>query len=181
MDDARSVRFGEAFARLEHTVDGELSGEGAALEEVTEVRALEQIHHDVRQALLGGADVEDADHMLALDARRCLRLPHEALEALGISGELGMKELHRDPFLQVNVLRGDDGAHAALADDALDAIATRDEAPRDRQPSFARDEWSDLRGRAVLQRLLNLSEPGTRSKREERGRRGVPWSTAWAA
>ena len=60
--------------------------------------------------------------MLALDLHRRARLPLEARDGLPARQGLGEEELQRHLLVELEVVRGDDHAHAPDAEDALDAI-----------------------------------------------------------
>ena len=72
-------------------------------------------------------DVDDARDVLALDLHRRARLAREARDGLGVAERLGQEELERDLLVELDVVRGDDDAHAAGAEDALDAVLARED------------------------------------------------------
>ena len=85
MDDAARVRLREPFERLEHVVDDEPSRERAAsVGDLAEVGALEQLHHDERQAVGARVDVDDARDVLALELRARARLAEQPRLRLAI-------------------------------------------------------------------------------------------------
>ena len=96
-----------------------------AREALGERLALEELHHDERAAVVGGAEVGDVDDVLVADRRRELRLllePRDDRFALRVLLE---QHLHRDALADQRVRRLVDRAHAALADLARDEVAAR--------------------------------------------------------
>jgi hypothetical protein len=51
-------------------------------------------------------------------------LVHEALDDVGVGGQLGVQHLHGHPALDQRVLGEEHGPHAALSDALDDAVAT---------------------------------------------------------
>ncbi len=126
MDDAERVRFGDRLARLQHEVH-RLVGRKLALlrEQRREIAALEVLHDHVRRAALELADVGDAGDVLALDLHGGARLALEAREGLRVGERLRQEEFQRDLLVELDVVRRDDDAHPANAEDALDAVLSR--------------------------------------------------------
>lgn len=123
MHDSESVGFVDALAGLQDDLDGLRDGEGSALLHPSEqILALEVFHHHVGNARLQRAHVEDAGHVRAFDLRHQLSFPDEATEALAVLPGLVPQELERDALLEVDVLGGDDQAHAPDTDDRFDPV-----------------------------------------------------------
>ena len=101
----------------------QLAGEPRARDLLVEVVALEQLHREEHQAVGRRAEVADVDHVLVADARRGLRLLHEALDEVGLARELAVQHLQRDLLLEHGVGREVDRAHAALAELLDDQVA----------------------------------------------------------
>ena len=86
------------------------------------VAALDVAHRDEQMpALL--ADVVDRDDVRVLERGGVLRLAQEALAEGVVLGQLGREQLQRNVPLQARVVRTVDDAHAAAADELLDAKA----------------------------------------------------------
>ena len=131
MDDAVLVGLGDGLAALEEVVDGVVNGEHAKLfQRLREVGPLEVLHQHVGGARVEGADVGDANDVLTLDLGGDAGFPHEAGRGLGVLRVLGEEELQRDALVEGDVPRLDHEAHAALADDALDAVLPGEDRPR---------------------------------------------------
>ena len=74
--------------------------------------------------------VGHARDVLALDARRGARLAEEARDRVRLLvGVRFAHELERDALLEVQVGRDDDPAHAAFAEQALDAVLAGEHRP----------------------------------------------------
>ncbi len=130
MDEALRLRGREATRGLLHVADGAPPGERAlALEELAEVAALDELHDEVRSALLLARE-EDRDDVLVRDPGRRARLAHEAPRRALVLPEEGREHLDRDGPVERVVVALVDDAHAALAEAAEDAV--RAELLRDR-------------------------------------------------
>lgn len=93
------------------------------LQPVTEVAAVQVLHHEEHPALGGRAEVRDVDDVLVSDAARGLGLADESLDHVAAVGELLVEHLQRDLFLDDDVLREVDDAHPALPQQLEDAVA----------------------------------------------------------
>ncbi len=123
MNDPERVRLGDGFARLQHIVHGLLDGEATAgVELAREVAAGKELHHHEWRAVLQRADVEHPSDVLALDADGGFRFSKEPLDRLPMLAELGHQNLDRDALLELQMHRGHDVPHAALAEHALHPI-----------------------------------------------------------
>jgi hypothetical protein len=131
MDDALGVRFGDAFDRLQHVRHRDLRLELAfARQHRREVLALQQLHHDVRRAIVEATDVEDPAHVLAAQLRDGAGLAQEAIEQVRRRPELAEHELQGDRLIELEVRGRDDHAHPTDSEDALDAVLAREDVPR---------------------------------------------------
>ena len=122
MHDAAGVRLGHGVAGLNHVVHRVLDADDRAPLHFGEVVPFEVLHHHIRSAVLHSAHVDDARDVLVLDLHRRPRLTDEALRHLFVPGLVGVEEFDRDALVQLHVGRGDDHAHAALAEHAIDAV-----------------------------------------------------------
>ena len=96
--DAGAVRFVEALARLDCVLDGARDGRRPqAGEQRREVLPLEVLHHHVGRARVELADVGDANHVLAAQARRGARLAQKTSDERVVrQGASSRHELQRD-------------------------------------------------------------------------------------
>ena len=76
------------------------------------------------------AEVEDAEDVGVRDAAGELDLALEALQRIGVLGDVGADELQGDVPVELLVVHEVDGAHAAHAEQALDAVPVADLEPR---------------------------------------------------
>ncbi len=128
---AEGVRLGDAGAGLAHPAGDLGDGERRArAEDLREVLALEVLHDDERGAVGERVDVEDAGDVDALEPAGGARLAQEALHHLALLGGLRAQELDGDALLQVQVPGRDDVRHAALTEQALDAVLAAEHVPR---------------------------------------------------
>ena len=134
MHDPPRMRVREPLERLEHVVDDEPSGQRApSVGDLAEVGAFEELHHDERQAVGARVDVDDARDVLGLQLRARSSLEQQARLRLAI-GDVLVEELHGHVLVEKLVVRRDDDAHAALAEDPL-------------HPVLAGEQISDLQQR----------------------------------
>ncbi len=123
----RFACVGERLADLEQEVDGERHGHPSALVEPPgEVAALQVLDDHVRRAALELPHVDHARDVLALDLHGGARLAQEARDRVGAADGLRQQELERHLFVELKVVRGDDDAHPADAEHALDPVLSRD-------------------------------------------------------
>ena len=93
--------------------------------EAREVLAVHVLHGE-EVLPVGASDVEDAAHRGVRDLARDPHLAEEPLEALLVCLHGGGKELERDGLAQRQVVRAVHLAHASFAEQAHDAIASRE-------------------------------------------------------
>ena len=104
-------------------------GSGAVrLDDVTQVRPDQVIHHHVRDVLAPDADVDDARDVLVLELRADPGLALESLLEVVAHAALGAvaEELERDPLAQVDVRRLHHHAHRAPAEHLIDPVLAVD-------------------------------------------------------
>jgi hypothetical protein len=87
----------------------------------------EELHDQVRSAVLRLADVAHAGDVLGGELGGDPRFAQEAGEDLGGGDEIGVEELEGDALIQHEVRRLEDDAHAAAAQLPLDAVLAGDE------------------------------------------------------
>ena len=150
------VDLREAVAHLHRERHGLFDGDALLVgaEEASEVGALEPLHHHVL-GVLEGADVDDARDVLVLDLGADLGFAAEAgaearLPRLVVDAE----ELERDLLAQHEVRGRHDDAHAALAEQRLDAVLAVDQEARrqilGRERSRPRQARRSRGGRVLL-------------------------------
>ena len=86
--------------------------------------ALDVLHREVRQAVLGDAAVEQARDARVVERREDLPLLAEPADHPGVQVGAAPHQLERDPLVELAVVPvGEEhGAHPALADDPLDPV-----------------------------------------------------------
>ena len=92
------------------------------LQQLPEVRPLDEPHRHVEQALLL-ARMANRHDVRVIQRRRQPRLAAEPLTESVVLGELGSHHLQRDGQIKGHVRRPVDDAHPALAEHAVDAVA----------------------------------------------------------
>ena len=128
VDEALLVRRVERIGDLGEELDRASRLEGALLgEDLREVAALDVAHGEEEDAVLL-ARLEDRDDVRVVEGGGDLRLPQEALPETLVLRELGGDHLERDLAAEPGFLGAVDRAHAAAADERLDAV-TRKVAP----------------------------------------------------
>ena len=137
VNDAARVHGREPLARLDDDFRGLLEREPPPRAELLlQVAPGEVLHHQVRAFVGEGAVVEHPHDVLALhrDERAGLALePGEGVLAVHV---LGPYELDRDPLPDDLVRRGDDEAHRAATEHALDDVLVRHDSPWDHLRRF---------------------------------------------
>ncbi|MEZ4364862.1 MAG: hypothetical protein R2939_01080 [Kofleriaceae bacterium] len=93
------------------------------LDQVGEVDAVGEVHRQVQEAGRGLADVDDADQVGVVEARRRLGLVGEALALLGLVGEVAEGDLDREAARHPQVAGPVHAADAAVAEQRLDLVA----------------------------------------------------------
>ena len=128
MHDPHRVRLGDGFERLQDETRRLLDREGPArLQELLEIDPFEELEDDVGCAARKTGNVEDANDVIVVDARRRSRLVEEASHELGFGSELAQEHLHRHALAERKVLSGVHRRHAPFADLLLDAVLPGDD------------------------------------------------------
>ena len=119
--DPRGVRVGDRLHGLEQVLDRLFEREPSALlEHLVEIQPAQILHDEVGQPVVEPARVHDAHDMLALQVRHRARLSQETADRQPVLRGVAPEKLDGDRLFEVRVVRGDDHAHPADADDALD-------------------------------------------------------------
>ena len=132
VDHAPAVREGQRLARaLEHAehapgAPARIAGR-AALEDLRERHALDQLHREVGAAVLVHADLVHGHDPGMVELARDARLVQEARELTRLDRARGRRptrdELHRQRSVELPVSHSQDRAHPAAADLGFDRIA----------------------------------------------------------
>ena len=150
VDDLLGVGVGEPVADLLHEV--ELLAEvrdGTRVDDLAEIRPLEQLHGHVDTAVLL-PQVEDGDDVGMVEARRGLGLTQEALAGIALCGGAARDRLDRDEAVEQGIVGLEDLAHRALADLADDLVfADLLEVHRARPAGPGGSAWRLRRGRII--------------------------------
>ena len=123
VDDADRVRRGERRQHLGHDLDQAAERDRAGPHDLGEGVALDVLHHDERPAVGELREVEHAGDVLVAHQVDRAGLGEEPLEQLGAARARVQQDLDRDPAADRRVHREVDPAHAALAEQARDAVA----------------------------------------------------------
>ena len=118
--------------------------------------AVEELHHDERAAVVGGAEVRHVDDVLVADGAREARLLQQARDEVALGVELLEQDLDRDALADDGVGRLVDRAHPALADPPDNLIPPGQHGPDERIESFSL--FSHLRGPQSLPALPRPSK-----------------------
>jgi hypothetical protein len=128
--DAERVRLGERLAGLDHQVDREARLQPALLgDQLADVLALEELHHEVRLAVAEPPDVDDPGDVLALELGGGLSLPDEPGDGLIGDRDVVAQHLDRDLLVEPEVPGLDDQAHPAAPDHGVHAVLPEQDCP----------------------------------------------------
>ena len=123
MHDLRGVGGRDAAARLHDDVRGARDRQASlAGEQRGQALAHQVLHDDVRRPVFGDPEVDGRGHVLVLERAGRLGLALKAREDVAALGEIAAQELDREAAPQDRVLRLVDDAHAALREQADDAV-----------------------------------------------------------
>ena len=123
MDEAPRVSAVESSSDLRHQRRHLVQRQRSiALQASLEVGALDVAHGDEQDPVLV-TGLEDRDHVRMVEPRSELRLPREPIAERGVSAELGREQLERDSPAELKVMSPVDDAHAAVADQRVEAIS----------------------------------------------------------
>ncbi len=122
MDDPPAVGIVEGRRDLARDAEHVVEGQGRVGAQVTPQRSAGDERHDIVQAPVGFAGVEQRQDVRVVEAGGDLDLAEKALRADG-RGQLGAQDLdrHLSPVLEVAGVK--DGCHAAAAELALERVA----------------------------------------------------------
>ncbi len=129
VDDPRFVRGRQDVGHGGHDGDGVGEGERLpVLQHLLEGDAVQTLHHQVGQPLIGHARVQDGDRVGVVDRAGGAAFPLEALSA-GLTLRLvaGSQDLHGDLAVEVGLLRGENDSHAPLAQALAKQVAPRED------------------------------------------------------
>ena len=148
----RPADLGEDVHRARNRQDLDLVEQGAHL------LAVEELHDDVRGAIVHLVHVGHAEDVGVLELRGGDRLAPEPLQSLGIAREVRVQRLDREALAQGDVAAEVDLPHAAFADLLLDAVLPADDEVEERILLGSADD-QQLRGvrDAELHRIIVLS------------------------
>jgi hypothetical protein len=123
MGDALGVRCREAVTGLDEDVEQTVRVH-RLLDHFVQRCAVEKLHAHVDATVGQPPEVLDADDVAVLDRRRGARLLLEPLHGLAVRDDLGLQQLDRELFVDVDVVGGVDLAHSALAELLEDLVPT---------------------------------------------------------
>ena len=106
-----------------------------AVDEIVEALAFQVLHHDKGDALGGRSDIVDVNDTSMTGGRCDLRLSFETLEVSRVLEQLRRRDLDRDPFFELLVLRYEHLSHTALANGADESVL-----PSEQVSSFGHPE-----------------------------------------
>ena len=125
MNDALVVGAGQRVQHLQHDADGVGNGHhGSGVERLAQARAMDELHGDEGLALVQGEVVDRHDVGMGA-ARGGLGFAPETLDVVGAGAaahQLGRDQLDGDRPADVGVMRLEDLAHAADADEIFHDI-----------------------------------------------------------
>jgi hypothetical protein len=122
-----------------------------------QITAIQELHDHVGGTVLERPHVEHARDMLALDLDGGPRFPSKPADHVGVSQHGGQEELDRNLLVELQMGRSHDHAHAADAQNALDAVLPRE----DLALSYARCLLSMPCVMALLWRPLSSAQPAS--------------------
>ena len=172
VDDAGGVRVLERAQDLAHDLRARArGGSGPAAMPSDSDCAREELHHQEQRAVGGAAEVGDGDDVRVGEAAGGLGLALEAARELVLAAELGQQDLDREIAAHHHVLGAVDGAHAADADAADDAVALADDGADERIDHGRAAEGTE----GVLQLDLGVASSAARHRqRPASARPGLP-------
>ncbi len=165
VDDVEVVSAGERAGHLDPDRQGAPEGHAALADRLREGRAREQLHHHVRDAVLGVAVIHDLDDVGVNEPAAVLDLAQEALAQRRILGELRVQELQRADALEQTRAGLVDRGHAALADPGLEHVAARDGGADPRVLRAVERDAADEAERAVVRITLGALGADLHSER----------------
>ncbi len=146
VDDPLAVGLPEALAHLLGYVDRPLGRHLPLVpQHGADVVALQVLHDDEQDAVVGLAEVEDGDRVGVGEPRRRGRLAQEPTLEVGIVVDAvgGLEDLDGHAPTQGALHRGVDLAHSAAPEHPLDLVAPREQLPRARHHRIDRRHAAD--------------------------------------
>ncbi len=171
MDDAEVMRFRERGEHLPKEADDATERERPFSYWIArEVLAAQELHDEIELAVLGLAEVDDADRVRVIEAARGARLGDEARRRVLLTDEMRVDDLDGDGAPQLRLLGAIHAAHPADADEIENDVAARGASDRraDRRScgdfpdgkAARRTELVRLLARALALRTLPHSHDG---------------------
>ena len=138
MDDPLIVRRLERGRDLMRDLEGILHRHRAPPQPRREVFAVDELHDERADgdAFMRVLDAVQLRDIWMVQGGERLRLAHESLQALGISGKLWAQKLQRDIAIEPRVVSAIHLAHATRADRGDDAIRTEGSAGLENQTAI---------------------------------------------
>jgi hypothetical protein len=128
MDGAVAVAEVQCLVDVGDDLDGPAWLDGAVVvQDVAQREPVDVFHHDVGQWTgggLGGPGVEHRDDGGVVECGRVLRLAAESKIAIGVSGQVGPKQLDGDVAVQPDIAGEVNLCHPAEAEDFSQIVAT---------------------------------------------------------
>jgi|GEM_PF-2811311 len=124
MHDAFGVRRGESVAHLERVIENSLHGERPKAEVLSQGLPFQQLHDEIRQALMG-PDVVDCQDVRMVQRARRARFEFEATQTVHVAGQIGREDLDGDVPPETGVEGLVDLSHTSRANRGEDAVGTK--------------------------------------------------------
>jgi hypothetical protein len=131
---------------------------------VAEVTPSQVLHHDVRPAIVGAAEVEDRDRIGVAQAARGSRLVEEAGRRELLVAQARVHDLHGDGAPQRDLLGAIHAAHSADADEVRHAIAAGQRSSYERV--FLRRRRRQLRAACKTEAMSLVTRDGASLARD---------------
>jgi hypothetical protein len=127
MEDLLAVRRTETESDAARQGESALDGQGAVVEQVAEIFSLDVLHSDEGRTILGLVEIENLDDVGVMKLGSGKRLTAEALEEGRILVKFAGDEFECAQAAEQKVFGEIDGAHAAAAEETLDAVLSADD------------------------------------------------------
>src|SRR6185436_7854348 len=123
MNDAEVVRFAESGEDLAEDVDDASERERSLfVSNAREILPAQELHHEVRLAVVGPAEVEHGDRVRVIELARRACLRHEAERRVLVRKEVRVDDLDRHRAAERALLGPIDASHPADADEVEDVV-----------------------------------------------------------
>ena len=170
VDDARGVRGAERRGDAPQDVNRAFERQRAVLQLVAQAAPRDVLEDEEERAVAQAAEVGGRGDVGVLDVPGGDGLALEAREDLGALREVGVEHLERDALAHVHVLREVHRAHAALAQQVLDAVTLRDHRAFGQETRVGRHAWPpDLEGSSQEHAAAVRADRGRRLHAPRRG------------